>query len=248
MARLVLVGLIVSSLGACRSEQICTAGSVVACSCPGGGPGTKVCSPRGDSWGPCACPASAAGGKAPAPPQVKLAPSSAPQTQRQAAVPSSATRFSPAFDFRNGRLPIDDHSKPAVFKNGEARWTTWLAKVKQVVVADLDADGREEAVLLIGVACADMDECGNNWGAYVCVYAPKGAGAQLVTSEPFIGTASPQADALSVVDGKLVVKGGLYTADDAHCCPSQKHASTYVLKGRTLQLVNKVSSPAPGRQ
>lgn len=115
--------------------------------------------------------------------------------------------------------------------------------VNQVVYADLDKDGREEAVV-----CTECSFRGANyWKMEYFIYTIKDGRPVLITSlnnkriktdyKSFFPDSSPwNFDQADIIEGKLVVT---LHADGPHCCPEYEVKITYELDGGKLKLVGK---------
>lgn len=108
-------------------------------------------------------------------------------------------------------------------ENGEAR---------KVVRADLDNDGREDAVVLYTL---ESFHGSNNYLQYVTVFIQGRGGAPRYVATRVVGGKNVRAVGLeSVVGGAINLSTLDYAPTDASCCPSRKGSARLVLKNGRL--------------
>ncbi|MBI5478437.1 MAG: hypothetical protein HY906_06245 [Deltaproteobacteria bacterium] len=147
-----------------------------------------------------------------------------------------------AVDFRNVTLPVGP-GEGWTIRQGQAVMGGEQGEVTfaEVLFADLDGDGIEEAVVrlifegLLG---------GNNHGDFVNVYGIRGGRLAMLASHTF-GNDADTLKSMKIVGRRLVVTGEAHAPDDAVCCPSLHHVSAFELKqGKLVRVARKVSRGA----
>ncbi|RMH40634.1 MAG: carboxypeptidase regulatory-like domain-containing protein [Deltaproteobacteria bacterium] len=146
-------------------------------------------------------------------------------------------------DIKNATLPLDARGTRVHFHQGKgrSRFESWT--INQVVRADLDGDGHDETAVRLSWECANADDCGNSWGSAVAVYSIVKSEPQLVSRLDFTPEGGYTADQIRISDRKLIVSGDAWTDDDARCCGSLRHETTYVLSAGTLVQHDRSTQP-----
>jgi hypothetical protein len=216
MGRYLLVIGVIGALG-CRGERPATPA-------PPAAPATGVKAPT----------SAPAGASVPAPASV-AAPASAPAAAAQAGGKLGVR----AVDFHNITLPGGDWT----IRQGQAVMGADQGEVTLagVVFADLDGDGRDEAVVrldFVGLLG------GNNHGSFVNAYGIRRDRLARLATHTF-GNDADTLESMKVVGRRIVITGEAHAPDDAVCCPSLRHASDFVLKGgKLVRVARKVSGGA----
>jgi hypothetical protein len=145
----------------------------------------------------------------------------------------------------SGPLAVDPHPDSVAVTGGAAfdPLTGSTVEVRDVVVADIDRDGRDDALVAVGCdagASLSVDA--------VSVFSSTPAGPRLVGTVPapgtdLIGGFEPRVLLFSTVaDGEVRVVWQRWEDGEAHCCPSGQAAVRYRWDGSALAPVGEAET------
>ena len=123
---------------------------------------------------------------------------------------------------------FDTATRAAIKASRAARGCELPAEFERVwAKADLDGDGEAETVVSY-----TLESCGgsNGWAVYLGVVRQRHGRTALVAAR----AVSAGIDAVSVADGKIIVRAVDYAPRDPRCCPTRKVTRQFALRQRRL--------------